>query len=87
MSARHEVTGKKIPSSKQLLLYFKPDLCRIFKVTPPTLWAWQLKQGFPRAIEVCGKSAWYADEVHQWVRRRPRRKLKCDAATTETPRG
>jgi predicted DNA-binding transcriptional regulator AlpA len=84
MAARHEVTGKKMPSRQLLrLLYFKRDLCELFKVTPVTIWSWQRRAGFPRAIEVCGKSAWFVEEVHAWIAKRPRRRLKGDAAITD----
>jgi predicted DNA-binding transcriptional regulator AlpA len=75
-------TVKKGGGPKQKLL-FRKELCDFFQISAVTLWTWQQRYGFPRAIIVCGKSAWIQNEVDDWIAKRPRRKLKCDTEQRE----
>jgi predicted DNA-binding transcriptional regulator AlpA len=58
-------------------IMFRDELLETLKVTSPTVWLWMVRYGFPKPI-VCGgsRSAWYVDEVEQWLASRPRRKIK-----------
>jgi predicted DNA-binding transcriptional regulator AlpA len=73
--------SKPAARSARRKLLFRPELLEMFGVTAPTIWLWQIKLGFPHAIIVGGRSAWYADEVDAWIAARPRRRLKGDPPT------
>jgi predicted DNA-binding transcriptional regulator AlpA len=64
-------------------IMFRPELLELFKCSAPTIWLWQVKHNFPRPIVVAGRSAWFVDEVEQWISTRPRRRIKGDAAPIE----
>ena len=50
-------------------------------VTYPCLWAWMQKGQFPRARELgASRIGWLSSEIDDWMRNRPMRKLKGDAA-------
>jgi predicted DNA-binding transcriptional regulator AlpA len=72
--------GKRTPTKSNIRrpIMFRAELLELFKVTAPTIWIWQVKHNFPRAIVVAGRSAWYVDEVEQWIASRPRRTSKHD---------
>ena len=63
-------------------LLFKPQVINLLGgIAYSTLWSWMRQGLFPLPIELGppGKRtttiAWYADEVHDWITNRPRRKL------------
>jgi predicted DNA-binding transcriptional regulator AlpA len=49
-------------------------------VSFPTIWHWMRAGTFPRSRDIGGKSAWVEAEVEDWIRNRPVRQLKGDAA-------
>ena len=63
-------------------LLFKPQVIDLLGgIAYSTLWEWMRSGLFPLAVELGppgGRStmiAWYADEVHNWIATRPRRRL------------
>ena len=69
-----------IKPGQQLL--FKPQVINLLGgIAYSTLWGWMRSGLFPLAVELGPPGrrstmiAWYADEVHEWIATRPRRKL------------
>jgi predicted DNA-binding transcriptional regulator AlpA len=64
-------------------LLFKPQVLSLFDdIAASTLWSWMDTSGFPRPIVLGpeGKRtatvAWFADEIDDWIAKRPRRQLR-----------
>jgi len=78
MTTKPEVTGRKGAGSRTLIM-FRPELLALFGgITPPTVWLWMQKRGFPRPVVIGGRSAWYRREVEDWIKAQPRRRIKGD---------
>jgi prophage regulatory protein len=46
----------------------------------PTIWRMMREGTFPRAREVGGRTFWLASEIQDWIKSRPIKRLKDDAA-------
>jgi len=65
----------------QLLLFKRQVLELLGNPSYSTVWSWMVEGRFPLAVELGPPGrrstmiAWYADEVHEWIATRPRRRL------------
>jgi predicted DNA-binding transcriptional regulator AlpA len=65
---------------KSTKLIDRQEVLRRVPVSFVTLWHWMRAGTFPRSRDIGGKSAWVEAEVEAWIRNRPVRPLKGDAA-------
>ena len=62
-------------------LLSRVEVCERLGVTYVTVWNWMRKGQFPRGINVSdGVVRWPEPEVEEWLKSRPRQRLKGDEA-------
>jgi prophage regulatory protein len=54
--------------------FYRPkDLAKMFKVNASTIWRWLAAGYLPEPIKLAENStAWYAEEINEWIASRPR---------------
>jgi predicted DNA-binding transcriptional regulator AlpA len=63
------------PPAEVRRFIYKAELLERIGTSYPTLWGWMRRGLFPLCVDLAGRTAWYEDEIVQWVNERPRRKL------------
>jgi prophage regulatory protein len=74
--ARRQIQTKVSNPEFAASLIFKGELLDRIGVAFPTIWRWMQDGKFPAGVQVGGRTAWYENEINEWLASRPRREYR-----------
>ena len=57
-------------------LIYKSKVLEMTGVSYPCIWSWMRLELFPLGRKVGGRTAWFQDEVEEWLENLPKQELK-----------